>query len=113
MKGDSLAPRASPADNDDATLQHPAGYDPTRKFVRVNGQRNGLVDFDFGIGDLSLSVEMLLPPDDFRKFCADQGAILITAEREAPLNDGAVAMSWRPSDVQHLIEQHSSHKGDE
>ncbi|QTH24893.1 hypothetical protein HRJ34_27355 (plasmid) [Rhizorhabdus wittichii] len=87
-------------------------FDPSVKYVRVNGERHGLVEFDFGVGDLALSVEMMLPPEDFRQFCADQSAVMVTARRETAQGDAAVAMSWRPSDVQHLIEQQASLHGE-
>src|SRR3546814_19158094 len=86
-------------------------FDPSRKYVRVNGERQGLVEFDFGVGDLTLSVEMMLSHEDFQRFCADEQVILVTAKREAAQDDEAAAMSWRPSDVQHLIEGHTSQIG--
>src|SRR3546814_10712890 len=85
---------------------------PSRKYVRVNGERQGLVEFDFGVGDLTLSVEMMLSHEDFQRFCADEQVILVTAKREAAQDDEAAAMSWRPSDVQHLIEGHTSLLGE-
>jgi phenol/toluene 2-monooxygenase (NADH) P0/A0 len=46
-------------------------FDPTRKFVRVTGEReNGLVAFEFSIGWPELSVELVLPRAAFDEFCA-------------------------------------------
>src|SRR3546814_4253959 len=49
-----------------------ARFDPSRKYVRVNGERQGLVEFDFGVGDLTLSVEMMLSHEDFQRFCRSE-----------------------------------------
>lgn len=77
-------------------------FDPSRKFVRVTGERNGNVEFEFGIGDLSLAVELMLPPADFEAFCAENEVTFVETDDEAnrPMNDAERAMSWRPSDVQ-------------
>lgn len=91
-----------------AGIERPAAFDATRKLVRVNGERRGMVDFDFAVGDLALSVEMMLPTKDFQRFCEEQGAILVTDEKPtlpgvSAEDDAAAAMSWMPSDVQSLI----------
>lgn len=91
-----------------AWIDRPAKFDTCRKLVRVNGERHGMVDFDFAVGDLALSVEMMLPKRDFERFCEEQGAILVTEEKPAlpgvsAEDDAAAAMSWMPSDVQNLI----------
>ena len=45
--------------------------DVNRKFVRLVEQRaDGLVEFEFSIGDPELFVEMLLPAAAFEEFCA-------------------------------------------
>jgi phenol hydroxylase P0 protein len=49
-------------------------FDPTRRFVRVVERRpDGLVEFEFAVGEPELFVEMLLPLAAFESFCADQG----------------------------------------
>ena len=83
-------------------------FDPARKLVRVNGERHGMIDFDFAVGDLALSVEMMLPREDFERFCEQQGAVLVTDKKpsipgDSAEDDAAAAMSWMPSDVQNLI----------
>lgn len=80
-------------------------FDPTRKFVRVTGERNGMVEFEFGIGDLSLAVELMLPPAAFADFCAANAVTLIEGGQGAgaAMNDAERAMAWRPSDVQRKI----------
>ncbi len=49
--------------------QHPP-IDVTRKFVRIIEERHdGLMVFEFAIGEPELCVEMLLPRDAFEEFC--------------------------------------------
>ncbi|KAJ8137010.1 hypothetical protein OY671_009777 [Metschnikowia pulcherrima] len=111
MEGERPAQLAN-SENGAAVSRNETEFDPSRKLVRVNGSRRGLIEFDFGVGDSALSVEMMLSPEDFRQFCTDQRAVLVTAKREAAQGDEAVAMSWRPSDVQHSIDQHASSHGE-
>lgn len=82
-----------------------APFDPSRKYVRVTGQRNGIIEFEFGIGDLSLAVELMLPPDAFADFCSANAVTLIGTEAGpcAAEDDAERAMSWRPSDVQRKL----------
>lgn len=84
-------------------------FDPSRKYVRVTGERNGIIEFEFGIGDLSLAVELMLPPDAFADFCAANAVTLVVAEAGPCASEGLSgddaerAMSWRPSDVQRQL----------
>ena len=49
-------------------------FDLRRKFIRVVEQRaDGLVEFEFAVGEPELFVEMLLPRPAFEEFCAAQG----------------------------------------
>lgn len=49
-------------------------FDPSRKFIRVVEQRaDGLVEFEFAVGEPELFVEMLLPRPAFEDFCHAQG----------------------------------------
>lgn len=72
----------------------------TRKVVRVMGERNGLVEFEYGVGDLSLALELMLPPAAFEEFCRTNAVEMLSAEPAEILDEAARAMSWRPSDVQ-------------
>jgi len=52
------------------------GFDVGRKFVRVlERRRDGLVAFEFAIGEPDLCVDMLLPADAFERFCEEQRVI--------------------------------------
>lgn len=72
----------------------------TRKLVRVIGERNGLIEFEYGIGDLSLALELMLPPAAFEDFCRANAVEVITDEPDHIPDEAARAMAWRPSDVQ-------------
>lgn len=72
----------------------------TRKVVRVMGERNGLIEFEYGIGDLSLALELMLPPAAFEEFCRCNAVEILVAAPAEILDEAARAMSWRPSDVQ-------------
>lgn len=74
-----------------------------RKLVRVTGQRNGIIEFEYGIGDLSLAIELMLPPAAFDEFCAANGVELVSDARVVAANEAERAMGWRPSDVQRRI----------
>lgn len=99
--------------NGASTTSAQGAFDPRRKLVRINGERNGLIEFDFAIGDMDLAVEMLLPPEEFRRFCEANTIALVTDPRATPKDDALLAMSWRPSDVQHEIEKHIGQAGDQ
>ena len=45
-------------------------FDTTRKFVRVIGTLpNGLIEFEFAIGDPEVSAELVMPKAAFDEFC--------------------------------------------
>ncbi|MFM5906972.1 MAG: phenol hydroxylase subunit [Novosphingobium sp.] len=71
-----------------------------RKLVRVTGERNGLIEFEYGVGDLSMAIELMLPPAAFAEFCAANGAEQVKQQRTAAVSEEERAMGWRPSDVQ-------------
>lgn len=49
-------------------------FDPSKKFIRIVEQRaNGMVEFEFAVGEPELFVEMLLPQAAFEGFCTAQG----------------------------------------
>jgi phenol hydroxylase P0 protein len=74
-------------------------FDPTRKFVRViEIKKNGMVEFEFSVGEPEMLVELLLPASAFNEFCAenhvitlDQAGPLADVERE---NELAAPLAW-------------------
>ncbi|NMM28264.1 MAG: phenol hydroxylase [Glaciimonas sp.] len=46
-------------------------FDTTRKFVRViEARQDGLIEFEFAIGEPELFVELIMPASAFAEFCA-------------------------------------------
>lgn len=71
------------------------------RFVRVRHRRpNGLVEFDFAIGEPELFVEMILPDGAFTDFCAIQQAQLLTDE-PSPQEEDTGDWDWRLTDATH------------
>lgn len=49
-------------------------WDVTRRYVREVAQHdNGMVEFEFAVGEPGLFVEMVMPRPAFEEFCAMQG----------------------------------------
>ncbi|WP_265945812.1 phenol hydroxylase subunit [Dechloromonas sp. A34] len=54
-------------------------FDITRKFVRVmRTLSNGLIEFEFAIGDPDVAVELVMPKAAFDEFCANNRVEFIT-----------------------------------
>lgn len=82
----------------------PPDFDPTRRYLRVTGERpDGFVEFDFGVGDPDVFVELVLSRPAFEEFCAaNQPEPMPSAD--ATSEDGGDALdagSWRISDATH------------
>ena len=73
--------------------------DTTRRFVRLSGERpNGLVEFEFAIGEPEIFVEMILPGDALTEFClANRVELLPPRAPDAPQGD----WDWRLADATH------------
>ena len=66
----------------------PARFDPTRRYVRIVEERpDGMVEFEFAVGEPELFVEMMLPRAAFQDFCGDQGVIAAEVSSIAPSAD--------------------------
>ena len=70
-----------------------------RRVVRVTGERNGMITFDYGLDDLAYAIELILPPDAFEAFCRDNDALLLEDESPAPADLAGQGMALRPSQV--------------
>lgn len=67
-------------------------FDTARKFVRVIEKReNGMVEFEFAIGEPELFVELLLPGHAFAEFCS-ANAVTVLDGPSPPT--GAEASEW-------------------
>jgi phenol hydroxylase P0 protein len=74
-----------------------------RKLVRVMGERNGIIEFEYGVGDLSMALELMLPPPAFEEFCRTNAVEIVTEARAEATSEEERAMGWLPSDVQRRI----------
>ena len=55
--------------------------DISRRFVRVRGERaNGFIEFEFAIGSPEVFLEMILGPEAFAEFCADNHVEMLDAD---------------------------------
>ncbi|MET0004793.1 MAG: phenol hydroxylase subunit [Candidatus Thiodiazotropha sp.] len=60
-----------------------------KAYIRVTGERlHRFVEFEFSINDEDLTVELILPYDEFRAFCAKHQATLIQRPDEIGSVDG-------------------------
>ena len=56
------------------TPASPAAWDVAQRFIRIVQEHdNGMVEFEFAVGEPGLFVEMVMPAAEFRQFCQDQG----------------------------------------
>lgn len=54
-------------------MTEPTDFDPAKRYVRIVSTRaDGMVEFEFAVGEPQLFVEMLLPQAEFEQFCRDQ-----------------------------------------
>lgn len=71
----------------------PLSIDVSRKFVRVIERRSdGLVEFEFAIGEPELCAELLLPAPAFEAFCL--GNSVIELPPHEPAADAAEGDDW-------------------
>lgn len=72
--------------------------DLTKKFARLIEQRkDGLVEFEFAIGDPELFVEMLLPRRAYEAFCSDNEVVHLPARGQEVNSD----WGWRLHEASH------------
>ncbi|MBC7858800.1 MAG: phenol hydroxylase [Burkholderiaceae bacterium] len=67
-------------------------FDTNRKFVRLIEVRgNGMVEFEFAIGEPELFVELMLPRAAFQDFCRDNQVTMLAGAAPA----GDTQWDWR------------------
>ena len=79
-------------------------FDITRKFVRVmRTLPNGLIEFEFAIGDPDVAAELVMPKAAFDEFCAANQVELLTTEKTTPVDaDAADAdFNWNLHQATH------------
>lgn len=92
---DTAADRATDAPDACAAPAAPApGWDVNRRFIRVVQEHgNGMVEFEFAVGEPGLFVEMVMPRAQFEDFCAQQG-VAPTRGRLPEHEQGSDAHEW-------------------
>jgi phenol hydroxylase P0 protein len=64
-----------------------SNFDITRKFVRVmRTLPNGLIEFEFAVGDPDVAAELVMPKAAFDEFCAANQVELLTNVKAAPVD---------------------------
>lgn len=73
-----------------------AGFDTTRRYVRVTGQRaHGFIEFEFCIGEPDLCVEMILGQAAFAEFCVDNAVVMLDPESLDPESAQTSRTDWQ------------------
>lgn len=68
-------------------------FDTTRKFVRVlELRKDGLVEFEFAIGEPEMFVELMMPAASFDDFCAVNK--VTSLDEKSQLKVGEVRGDW-------------------
>ena len=71
-------------------------FDTTRRFVRVLTRRaNGLVEFEFAVGEPDMYVELIMPKAAFDEFCAANRVALIGPRPDSDRDDAADGDEFR------------------
>lgn len=59
-------------------------FDLTRRYVRITGtQKNGLVEFEYSVGEPEMVVELIMPQVAFNEFCATNQVVFIESPAES------------------------------
>lgn len=69
-------------------------WDVQRRFIRIVQEHdNGMVEFEFAVGEPGLYVEMVMPRQQFEEFCAMQ-AVVPTHGRLPEHGEGSAEHEW-------------------
>lgn len=72
----------------------PDSFDTRKRYVRIREEHaNGMVEFEFAVGEPGLFVEMVMPKAQFDDFCAQQG-VRPTHGRLPEQAEGSAAHEW-------------------
>ncbi len=78
-------------------------FDITRKFVRVlRTLPNGLIEFEFAVGDPDVAAELVMPKAAFDEFCARNQVELLTEAVQPGDSEAADAdFNWNLHQATH------------
>lgn len=76
-------------------------FDTTRKFVRVlELRKDGLVEFQFAIGEPEMFVELMMPAASFDEFCVVNKVIFLDEKSQLKVGEEGVSdWEWSLRDV--------------
>ncbi|HQQ68803.1 MAG TPA: phenol hydroxylase subunit [Alicycliphilus sp.] len=75
-------------------------FDLSRRYVRVTNVRpEGLIEFEFAIGEPDLVVEMILTREALQEFCAANAAITLPPKEDSNIEPSD--WDWRMKDATH------------
>ncbi len=80
------------------------GFDVTRKFVRVLGTLpNGLIEFEFAVGEPDMTVELVMPQAAFNEFCSNNRVEFMDKANSAPSDSEAADadFNWNLQQATH------------
>jgi len=79
-----------------------AHFDIARKFVRITRIRpNGLVEFEFSVGEPGLVAELVMPKAAFDEFHVANQAELLTEAASLPADAAAADFHWNLHQATH------------
>lgn len=88
-------------------MPHTPAFDPTRKYVRIiQTHVNGLVEFEFAVGEPELFVELLMAQAAFDEFCGMHAVTPTQGRLPALKNSAEQEWDWslraaRAQDTRH------------
>lgn len=72
-----------------------SGFDVTRKFVRVlRTLPNGMIEFEFAVGDPDVAAELVMPRPAFDEFCAANQVEFLGEEAPADAQAPDADFKW-------------------
>lgn len=72
------------------------GFDTTRKFVRVlRTLTNGMIEFEFAIGEPELAAELVMPKAAFEEFCRANRVEMLPGAPEVRFDADAADADFR------------------
>lgn len=94
------------------TTNTAADWDVQRRFIRIVQEHdNGMVEFEFAVGEPQLFVEMVMPRAEFADFCRMQG-VTPTHGALPEYEQGSAAHEWdwslRSAREQHFRKEEES-----
>ena len=77
-------------------------FDVTRKFVRVTGEMsNGLIEFEFAVGDPDVCVELVMPRAAFDEFCRREQVEFLNTDKAQPADEVSAEFNWNLHQATH------------